>query len=511
MFWFVVLVLSCLKFLLLPAYRSTDFEVHRNWMAITYSLPLDQWYVNETSEWTLDYPPLFAWFEWVLARVACYFDPNMLKVTFLNYASTMTVLYMRLAVIFTDLVYAYGVRLCSEEVAKSCKKQHSQVDPIFLVLFSNGGLLLVDHIHYQYNGFLSGILFISIARLLQKREIESAFWFAVLLNLKHIYLYVAPAYFVYLLRSYCLATTKDGRVCIRPHFSTIYRLVSLGATVIGVFAISFGPFIAKGQLTQVLSRLFPFKRGLSHAYWAPNFWALYNFADKALSFTCRKMGLVTTTRMASMTDGLVRESQHVILPSIPPLVTLILTVISILPCVRMLWNSPHNPWHFVRALILCAFGSFMFGWHVHEKAILLVILPLGLVCWLHKAEAKVFVFLSIVGHFSLFPLFFTKQETPIKVCVLLLHGLYTSHVLGAHFHEPRKSRLTLPICSRLETKYLLGFIPIFLFQEVQRSAQMYSFHHLKNESFIDISVLHISDLMYKKQHETMERNVIIQV
>ena len=65
---------------------------------------------------------------------------------------------------------------------------------------------------------------------------------------------------------------------------------------------------------------------------------------------------------ASMTGGLVQEFTHVILPSVPPAVTFVVSFASMVPCLAKLWISHRNPSQFLRALILCSFGSFMFGW-----------------------------------------------------------------------------------------------------------------------------------------------------
>lgn len=72
-------------------------------------------------------------------------------------------------------------------------------------------------------------------------------------------------------------------------------------------------------MQQVLSRLFPFGRGLCHAYWAPNFWVFYILLDKVLSFVLLKLGFDIPAPKASFTGGLVGNfSQFAVLPQVLP-------------------------------------------------------------------------------------------------------------------------------------------------------------------------------------------------
>lgn len=62
------------------------------------------------------------------------------------------------------------------------------------------------------------------------------------------------------------------------------------------------------QMEQLFRRLFPFGRGLCHAYWAPNFWVFYIIFDKGLASLLRKLGYNIQIPSASFTGGLVGSS-----------------------------------------------------------------------------------------------------------------------------------------------------------------------------------------------------------
>ena len=58
----------------------------------------------------------------------------------------------------------------------------------------------------------------------------------------------------------------------------------------------------------------------------------------------------------------------------------------------------------------------MLGYHVHEKAVLLCIVPLALEAARSLRRARIFQRLSTIGHFSLLPLIYTQDECLLKVC-----------------------------------------------------------------------------------------------
>ncbi|KAH8638727.1 glycosyltransferase family 57 protein [Alternaria alternata] len=66
------------------------------------------------------------------------------------------------------------------------------------------------------------------------------------------------------------------------------------------------------------------------------------------------------------------------------------------------------------AVTLCGYASFLFGWHVHEKAILLVIIPFSLIALQDRKYFGAFRPLAVAGHVSLFPLLYTAAEFPVK-------------------------------------------------------------------------------------------------
>ncbi|CAH8564913.1 unnamed protein product [Heterobilharzia americana] len=314
--------------------------------------------------------------------------------------------------------------------------------PLWFLFAFNFGLLIVDHIHFQYNGFLFGILMLSMAYIIEENYLAASLLFTTLLNFKHIFVYVAPAYFIHILMNYCLG--EDG-------FSSIVnRFVKVGSVVLLVMTSSFGYFIFTDEMKQVISRLFPFNRGLCHAYWAPNFWSIFNFVDKLLNFLDERflhMWPQKVSSTARMTGGLVENVEYVILPNITPSCTAVLSLLFMLPCLCVsvkksrFFNVPNNVVShvFLKSVIITIWSCFMFGWHVHEKAVLMFLLPLNLFTLTSGEHRFLTFYVSTLGYYSLIPLIPTQAEVPAVISTYLahtcIHWLILFRVLPANHHH----------------------------------------------------------------------------
>jgi alpha-1,3-glucosyltransferase len=376
----------------------------------------------------------------------------MLVVKNLGHDSWQTVYFQRSTVIATELVLVYALH---KFVKDSPLGSQSLSRAVALSILLSPGLLIIDHIHFQYNGFLYGILVLSLT-LARKQStlLLSGILFAALLCLKHIYLYLAPAYFVYLLRAYCLSPKSIFKI-------RFANCIKLGLSLVAVFGAALGPFVYMGQTEQLLSRLFPFSRGLCHAYWAPNVWALYSFADRLLIYVAPRLGLaVNADAVSSLTRGLVGDTFFAVLPEIPSKTTFILTLFfQILGLVKLFFKPDWTT--FIGAVTLCGYASFLFGWHVHEKAILLVIIPFGLIALKDRRYLGAFRPLAVAGHVSLFPLLFTAPEFPIKVVYTVFWLVLFVFVFDRLAPASNKPRVFL--LDRFSLLYITVAIPLILY------------------------------------------------
>ena len=144
----------------------------------------------------------------------------------LNYSANAVLYFQRILVILSDLCLLYGVYRFSRNWDSMKRKM------IWVLVVWSPMLVIVDHLHIRYNGFLLGILLISLSCLEGGRDLMGGLVFAVLLCFKHLFVVAAPVSFVYLLRHYCWKGLVRG----------FWRLSVLGAVVVaGCFYIGRWP------------------------------------------------------------------------------------------------------------------------------------------------------------------------------------------------------------------------------------------------------------------------------
>ncbi|KAJ3976924.1 glycosyltransferase family 57 protein [Lentinula raphanica] len=354
-----------------------DYEAQRHWMEITFHLPIHEWYSYDLQYWGLDYPPLTAYVSWLCGAVANIINPTWIALHSSRGIETVSSkLFMRLTVlIFDALIYVPAVLVFSQTWygARSRRTQ----DLAFLMLILQPALFLIDFGHFQYNSVMLGLTIMAINFFATGHDLLGAASFVLSLGFKQMALYYAPAVGTYLLaKCVFLGPTDGSRLFVR-----------LGCTTVATFILLFLPWIppfstSPALILDPISRIFPFARGL--------------FEDKVANFWCAS-NVVIKWKTWIAQEMLVK-------------VAAVLTLLGFLPSVIVMgktawelkvWNgsaetgsnsnehtqnsnqeesSSHTPILSLLpyALINSSMSFFLFSFQVHEKTILLPLMPLML-------------------------------------------------------------------------------------------------------------------------------------
>ena len=346
-----------------------DYEAQRHWMELTLHLPATLWYFYDLPYWGLDYPPLTAYVSWLCGWLFSWIEPGMVAFErSRGYESETSKFLMRLSVLFCDLLcFIPAVVLFTRLHYRHTKTTTAHALMLFIT-FIHPAYLLIDHGHFQYNCVVLGLVTYAIVGLCSGWQLMAAVLFCLALSFKQMALYYAPVFFVFLLSDACARSSSL--------VALIVRVSLLGGTVISTFTLMLLPWLLTSSpllhIRQILHRLFPVARGL--------------YEDKVANFWCATSLFIKWPQLF--------DRELLISCSI------LLTLLAFLPSLIHLFLFPSHT-NLLYSLTITAFAFYFFSFQVHEKTILLPLLPVSLLFCEHPLLSS---WVGYVATFSMFPL-----------------------------------------------------------------------------------------------------------
>ena len=131
---------------------------------------MKEWYFEDRTVHTLDYPPMFAYFEYLLSLVLARVDPDIVDIN-KEVFSAATVKVHRISVMVSDLLFVYACyRFMLKTQLTPSDGRLTKSDKIkiwFFINYCNFGLFMIDNIHFQYNTMLFALLILSLCFMVE--------------------------------------------------------------------------------------------------------------------------------------------------------------------------------------------------------------------------------------------------------------------------------------------------------------------------------------------------------
>ncbi|WPH00053.1 glycosyltransferase family 57 protein [Acrodontium crateriforme] len=404
-----------------------DFEAQRHWMELTTNLPVTHWYFHDLQWWGLDYPPLTAYHSWILGFIGAAINPEWFALYRSRGLDALDLkIFMRATVVVSEyLIYVPAAVQIVRRLAK-----HQSINPwdfsiAVAAILLQPATILIDHGHFQYNTVMNGFVLASMASMVAGRPLWSCVYFVAALGFKQMALFFAPAVAAYL-----------AGICFFPKVKPL-RLVGIAIITVLSFVVLFLPLVLGTafdthrniklpssavlppllstlpvevspnafyypylvQLVQAIHRIFPFARGL--------------FEDKVANVWC-----------AIHSSGLHKLNNY---PSdLLSKAALALTLTSIMPPCLLIFFKPRKEL-IPLAFATTAWGFFMCSYQVHEKNVLLPLLPMTVLLATDtgmKPSTRAWVgFANVLACWTLFPLL-VRDELRVPYFVLTFLWAY---------------------------------------------------------------------------------------